>query len=130
MKKYFSIWSKKKTILHNQEKDRPYFHEREIWWCSLGANVGYKQDGKGDHFARPVVIVKKFNKEVFWALPLTTKPKEGRYYFPIDLGDKMERKAVLSQIRLIDAKRLRDKFAVVPQDQFELLKSAITALLQ
>lgn len=124
--KDFSAWNGKKTSIHNSSSQRAYFHEREIWWCSLGANIGYEQDGKGQYFARPVVVVKKFNKELFWALPLTTKPKNGKYYFVLDLGDGMERRVILSQLRLIDAKRLRDKVATVPQDQFQALKRRLS----
>jgi hypothetical protein len=77
-----------------------------------------------------VIILKQFNKEVFWALPLTTQPKNGKYYFPIDLGDGRERRITLSQLRLVDAKRLKNKFAVLPESQFIELKKAVIALLQ
>jgi mRNA interferase MazF len=130
MKKDFMRWHEEKSGIHCSGEERVYFHEREIWWCSLGANVGFEQDGKGERFARPVVVVKKFNKEIFWALPLTTRPKQGRYYFPIDLGDGRARSAILSQLRLLDAKRLKDKFSVLPQDQFLHMKRAVTTLLR
>ncbi len=59
----------------------PFFHEREIWWCSLGANIGVEEDGKNELFERPVLILRKFNKEMCWGLPLTTRKKEGPFYF-------------------------------------------------
>ena len=49
------------------------FKEWEIWWCSIGENVGVEINGKGSHFMRPVVIYKKFNRLFFTAIPLTTK---------------------------------------------------------
>jgi mRNA interferase MazF len=130
MTKDFWNWHTKKSEIHNRGERRVYFNEREIWWCALGLNIGYEQDGKGEEFTRPAVILKQFNKEVFWALPLTTQPKVGKYYFPIDLGDGRERRITLSQLRLIDAKRLKKKFAVLSEDQFLALKKAIIALLQ
>jgi len=130
MLKDFFHWHKKKSDIHNDTQSRVYFNEREIWWCSLGLNVGYEQDGKGEDFTRPIIILKQFNKEVFWALPLTTRPKVGKYYFPVDLGDGKERRITLSQLRLVDAKRLRNKFAVLPEKQFVELKKAVRALLQ
>ena len=72
--KDFLNWHRiKENIEFNN--NRVYFHKREIWWCSLGVNVGFEQDGKGKNFARPVLIFKKFNKEIFWALPISAKIK-------------------------------------------------------
>jgi len=51
----------------------PQFRELEIWWCSLGKNVGTEEDGKNNLFERPVLIFRKFNKEIFWGLPLTSR---------------------------------------------------------
>ncbi len=130
MQKDFKAWHTKKSNIHNNTLRRVYFNEREIWWCSLGANVGYEQDGKGDDFMRPVILLKQFNKEVCWALPLTTQIKNGRHYFPIDLSDGRERRAILSQLRLVDAKRLKKKLAVLPEKRFQELRKAVIALLQ
>ena len=130
MDKDFKRWHTKKSGIHNDQHVRVFFNEREIWWCALGANVGYEQDGKGDDFMRPIIVLKQFNKEVFWALPLTTQVKVGKYYFPIDLGDGKGRRVILSQLRLVDAKRLKEKLSVVPKKQFQELRKAITALLQ
>jgi len=129
IKDYFN-WHSKKTKIDKASGERVFFHEREVWWCSIGLNVGFEQDGKGEEFARPVIIFKKFNKEVFWAIPLTTRNKIGRYYVPVDLDDKIERSAIISQLRLIDAKRLRDKFNVVNETDFSKIKKAIIGLCQ
>ena len=130
MQKDFKTWHTKKSNIHNNTQRRVYFNEREVWWCSLGANIGYEQDGKGDDFMRPVIILKQFNKEVFWALPLTTQIKNGKYYFPVDLRDGRERRIILSQLRLVDAKRLKKKLVVFPEKHFQELKKAVIALLQ
>jgi mRNA-degrading endonuclease toxin of MazEF toxin-antitoxin module len=129
MSKDFGKWHPLKTKLHNVGI-RPYFHEREVWWCVLGDNIGFEQDGKGNEFARPALILKKFNNEIFWALPLTTKIKKGKYYAPIDLADGVERMVILSQLRLIDAKRLRDKVYTLPKSGFIEIQKAVITLLQ
>ena len=108
MNKDFKKWHDKKTSLHDKGS-RVFFHEREVWWCSLGLNIGFEQDGKGLNFARLVLVFKKFNNETFWAIPLTTKVKTGKYWFPVNLEDGIKRTAVLSQVRLVDAKRLYQK---------------------
>jgi mRNA interferase MazF len=114
----------------DEKRSRVYFHEREIWFCHLGANVGFEQDGKGELFGRPVIIFRKFNNEVFWALPLTTKSKKGRFYYPIDLKDGVHRMAILSQLRLLDAKRLYQKIAVITKADDKALEEKIIGLLK
>ena len=43
--KDFQNWHSLKTKLESLEKDE-LFREREIWWCSIGENIGFEQDGK------------------------------------------------------------------------------------
>lgn len=69
MKKDFKKWHDKKSQV-NEIEVRPFFHEREIWYCTIGANVGFEQDGSGEDFLRPVIVFRKFNSEIFWAIPL------------------------------------------------------------
>lgn len=129
MKKDFDKWNNKKTKVH-QTENRVFFHEREAWWCRIGLNIGYEQDGKGDNFARPVIIFKKFNNEVCWIIPLSTKIKKGKFYTPIDLEDKTERVAIISQLRLIDAKRLYQKIGVLSAVNYKKIQDAIINLCQ
>ncbi len=102
MQKDFKKWNEKKEKIHENER-RLFFYEREVWWCSLGANVGDEQDGTGKEFVRPVIVLKKFNKHLFWGIPLTTKEKKGKYYFSFLLSDRRNT-AILSQMRLFDSK--------------------------
>lgn len=114
----------KKADIHDVGS-RVYFHEREIWWCAVGANVGFEQDGKGENFERPVVIVRKFNKEVFWGIPLSKKIKEGPYYVSVHSDDQTPCVAIISQLRLMDAKRLLDKMGVLRKDEHVLIQKAV-----
>ena len=127
MKKDFDKWNKRKKRL-NGDSLRLFFHEREVWWCSVGVNVGFEQDGRGVCFARPVLIFKKFNNEVFWAIPLSTKIKKGKFYVPIELGDTVPRVVIVSQLRLVDAKRLIDKMSMIPADNYKLIQKAVINL--
>ena len=127
MEKDFQAWHNKKKQIQ-ERTDCIFFHEREIWFCHLGVNVGFEQDGKGENFGRPVVVFRKFNNEVFWGVPLTTREKGGKFYFPIDLGDGIPRKAILSQLRLIDAKRLYQKVVTIDTGTHKKLEEAIVAL--
>ena len=42
----------------DQLKKRPTIRQREIWWCSIGVNVGVEQDGKNSLYERPVLVVR------------------------------------------------------------------------
>lgn len=129
MKKDFQKWHKQKSEMH-AEKPYVFFQEREVWFCALGVNIGYEQDGSGEEFLRPVVIVKKFNNEIFFAVPLTKgRKKDKPFYFPFSFRRGVQSIAVLSQLRLIDAKRLRYKVGTVSRDDFKQLKTKIRRLL-
>ncbi|MEK9182238.1 MAG: type II toxin-antitoxin system PemK/MazF family toxin [Patescibacteria group bacterium] len=127
MKKDFKKWNNAKTEIDNSPR-RLFFHERKVWWCSIGVNVGFEQDGKGEYFARPVIIFKKFNNEVFWGIPLSTKIKKGKFYVPVELGDGVPRVAIISQLRLIDGKRLYQKLGVIRMENHKNLAEAVIYL--
>ena len=125
MEKDFHEWHTLKKNLH-AEKDRPFFHDREIWFCSLGSNIGFEQDGSGETFLRPVIVFKKFNKEVFLGIPLTKTLKRTRFYFPLTESPST---AILSQIRLFDGKRLQYHVGTVSEEEFEKLKEKFRRLI-
>jgi len=129
MEKDFWRWHDKKGNVDEKEA-RVFFHEREIWFCHLGANVGFEQDGKGENFGRPVIVFRKFNKEVFWGVPLTTREKGGKFYLPILSNDVESRMAILSQLRLLDAKRLYQKIGTIDSNTHKQLEDAIIKLAQ
>jgi len=131
MKKDFKKWHTRKERL-NDDKPRVFFHEREVWWCSLGANIGFEQDGKGGKFARPVLIFKKFNNEIFWALPLSLQIKSRKetahFYALVELEDGIARTAILSQLRLIDGKRLLTKVGMINEKNYTEIQKAVIRL--
>jgi mRNA interferase MazF len=124
MKKDFWKWHTKKEQIEEAE-GTALFQEREVWWCTLGTNIGYEQDGSSEQFTRPVVVLSKFNLDACLIVPLTAKPKKGKYYFSV--GDVSGRTAVavLSQIRFVDRKRLAVKIATMEQDTFDALTKAV-----
>jgi len=128
MKKDFLRWHKRKAQVDDIEK-RPFFHEREIWWCALGLNVGFEQDGGGEDFLRPIIILKKFNNEIFWGIPLTHTQKKARYYFGFVFNKNIQSAAILSQIRLIDARRLSHKAGDISEVDFDKLNKKFKGLL-
>lgn len=126
--KNFRVWHKLKLSL-NDSQIRIYFHESEIWFCHLGENIGYEQDGRGADFLRPVIILKKFNNQIFWAIPLTKTGKEGKYYHSFNFYRGVKSTAILSQVRLVDAKRLKYKSGSMKKEEFIRMKEKIKRLL-
>ena len=127
MEKNFKEWFQEKTEVHS-EKARPHFREGEVWFAALGANIGFEQDGRGGEYLRPVAIIRKFNNEILWAVPLTKTAKSGPFYFSFPLEGNTST-AILSQIRLVDAKRLFYRFGVMRVEDTEEMKKRLKALL-
>ena len=127
MQKDFREWQNQKSDLH-ENKVRAFFHEREVWFASVGMNIGFEQDGRGDKFLRPVIVLKKFNNEVLWCIPLTKNQKKGKYYFSFPLVGEIST-AILSQIRLTDSKRLQYKIGDMRAKDFDEIKEKLKQLL-
>jgi len=73
-KKDFAGWNTLKQNLDNrQNASVPTIEEREIWWCSIGINVGDEEDGHNALYNRPVLVVRKFNTRIFWGVAMTTQ---------------------------------------------------------
>ena len=76
---------------------------------SFGQNIGFEQNGSGDNFARPIMIIKKFNNHMFWVVPLSTKQKEYDFYFNYLDPNGLKVSAILAQMKLLSIKRLKRK---------------------
>ena len=108
------------------------FKERDIFYMNMGKNIGFEQDGKGENFVRPVVIIKGFNKNMFFGIPLSTKIKEGKFYYKFQFQKKDElvkNIALLSQMRLFSTKRLLNKIGVISKEDFIKMKNEFKNLI-
>lgn len=105
-----------------------YFKERDIWWASIGENIGSEEDGKGERFLRPILILRKFNRNLLLIVPLSTTDKEGAYYFRFKCKERVSN-ALLSQIKSIDSSRLAKKIGMISDGDFKLLKEKIRIII-
>jgi len=124
----FIRWTKVKIRVHFSQKTFN-FSERQIWWAGVGQNVGVEQNGKNDSFERPVLIFKKFNNEQFWSLPISTKIKANKYNY-IFIKDGREFCLSLSQLRVMDRKRLLRYVGDLSADNFAAVKAKIKNFLE
>jgi mRNA interferase MazF len=127
MEKNFDKWNEKKKE-HNKDDITIYFYECEIWWCAIGINVGFEQDGKGEQFSRPVLIIRKFSKNVFLGVPLTTSTRESKYHHSFHFLDATST-ALLSQVRLFDSKRLLVKMGKVSEKILEEVRERVRKIV-
>ena len=123
--KHFDEWSEqKKTIDTHVTKNSLYIKEREVWWISIGVNVGAEIDGKNELFERPVLIFRKVGREQFYGLPLTSKEKYGPFYRLVHYGDSVGN-VCLSQLRVFSTKRLIRKIDLVNEVEFAYLQDTL-----
>jgi|ERR1700733_5514815 len=129
MEKDFDSWNKEKIHLEDIGHDTLSFHEREIWWCSIGLNLGDEQDGKNELFERPVLILKKFNNKLAWILPMSTKQKDGMYYHNLE-HDGQKFSVMLSQLRLASTKRFHRFVRKISPHQFSIIQDKLIVLVK
>jgi mRNA interferase MazF len=129
MQKDFDRWNKlKKTLNALDEPDRLYFHEGDVWWARLGANVGFEIDGKHRDFSRPVIVLRKYNQYSFLALPLTTAGRPNRWRIAIGKVAGKQAFAVLSQLRNLDSARLYQKIVHIEPDLLVSIREAASRM--
>ncbi|MBU1657586.1 type II toxin-antitoxin system PemK/MazF family toxin [bacterium] len=131
MDELFNKWNEVKKIVQD-ENILVGFKNRDIFYMNMGKNIGYEQDGKGENFVRPVVVVKGFNKDIFFGIPLSTKLKEGKFYYQFSFKKQDEtitNIALLSQMRLFSTKRLLNKIGVIGKEDFQELKNKFKVLI-
>lgn len=128
MDKNYNDWNevKKETELITK---RVYFKERDIFWTRIGENIGYEQNGKGDEFQRPILIVKRYTNDMFLGVPLSTKLREGSFYFHFSFLDDRKSTALLVQHKLYSHKRLMKKMGMISTDDFEQLQIKLHNLI-
>ena len=129
MKKDFDIWNIQKQKIHNH-KMRKNYHAGDIWWVRMGVNIGFEQDGKHENFERPCLIIKGFNKEVCLIVPLTTKIKNNKFHSFVGKFARIDNYAILSQIKLIDTKRLVNQIGFIEYNLLSKIKKAIWDLIR
>jgi mRNA-degrading endonuclease toxin of MazEF toxin-antitoxin module len=71
----FDVWNVEKKQLHARE-NFPRPKRRQVWWFSIGQNVGQEQSC-ADGFGRPVLVVAVFGN-IFWGLPITSSDPDGK----------------------------------------------------
>ena len=129
MEKEFDRRNEKKKDLEIELSEKTlFFHEGEIWWCAIGINLGVEMDGKHDFFERPVLVVKKFNKDMFWGMPLTSREHSGVFYEKVCYAGKCSW-VIISQARAMSSKRLFRKIGKISEKEIASVRSIWKSLI-
>ena len=126
MKKFFE-WVELKEKLDGMTHAAPYVSEGDMWWASVGENVGSEIGGKNELFSRPVIVLKKLAHGFYFVIPTSTKPKKGTWYVIFKHQSK-DMVACLHQARTIDHRRLSSKLGTLDSEDFVRVKTGFHSL--
>lgn len=119
-------WNAVKKSIDNAQTKQGVKNQR-IYWTKIGQNVGNEVFGKGNNFARPVLVVSAFANDTFLGVPLSSKAqnKKGKFYHKfIDSKGKMQI-ALLGQVRIFDIKRVGAYLSKMDRENFAKIKEKI-----
>ena len=128
MNKDYKVWMPVKARINNGGSCPRGYKEREIWYASIGENIGFEEEGKGKKFDRPVLILRGFSRHLCCVIPLSTTNKQGKFYYSFDGNTGKISVALLSQVRVIDTMRLRHKIGIASKENFSEIKKKIKEL--
>ncbi|MFA5870976.1 MAG: type II toxin-antitoxin system PemK/MazF family toxin [Candidatus Paceibacterota bacterium] len=126
----FDNWNQiKKEINAREDKIKTFPKEGEVWMSNFGKNIGFEQDGSGDSFSRPILVIKKFNNQMFWVVPLSTKQKKFDFYHNYIDPDRNNVSVILAQLRLISIKRIKRKLYDFEKGELDIIKNKLKCFL-
>jgi len=128
----YNRWNIKKQdiqFLERPEEEKLYFKEGDVWWCSIGINIGNESYGKGKNFRRPVLVLKKLSADLCITLSLSTVLKTGTWFSDAVLNNE-NISVMLYQIRVLSKKRFYIKIGEFSQEDFVKTKEQLKMLLE
>ena len=129
MKESFDKWCNLKKEINRKNKI-PFFRDWQIWYISMWINIWFEQDWKKSNFSRPVLILKKFNKNLFLWISTTTVKKSWKFYDNLwDINWKINY-LILSQVRLYSSKRLLSHIWWISRENLKSIKEKINKLIE
>lgn len=121
--KAFLEWIGLKEKLNDANHKPPLVSEGDIWWASVGKNIGSEIHGKSDKFSRPVIIYKKLTCSFYFVIPTTTKKRSGTWFASFRHKEE-DGIACLHEARSIDHRRLFSKIGTLDDADFSHIKKS------
>lgn len=123
----FDQWNALKKNLDSKVFDL-YFKEGEVWWASIGRNIGTEVYGKGPLFRRPVLIVRKLSGYHCIVIPFSSKKKVGSWFTSLRIHGRTQ-VALLYQMKAMSTHRLESRMAQLSDDDLVRIKHQLRMLL-
>lgn len=125
--KNFDDWALVKKRI---DETQPYInpHEGTVWFCSIGENIGYEEDGKNANYERPVLVLRKWSQKCFLGLPLTRTVRSGTYFYTF-IFEGLVSCAILIQIRTFDYKRLSRMLGTISDHELYEIRKQLCGLI-
>ena len=123
----FHEWGLLKQKLDTLPRNK-LIREGDVWFCSVGKNIGHEEDGKNAFYERPVLIVRKFTADYFWGALLTSTIRTGPYSLNIHF-QKTIRCALLFHLRSYDTKRLQRYAGTVSRESLKNIRRTLANFL-
>ena len=125
--KQFRLWIGLKERLDDSTHRPPLVSQGDIWWASVGENIGSEISGKSGQFSRPVIVLKKLAHGFYFVIPTTTRTHHGTWYVPFRQHER-EMMACLHQARAIDYRRLSSKLGTLDDRDLGRVREGFAAL--
>jgi len=122
----------KKSPLLDRQTGKFLFKEGEIWYCSVGVNIGTEICGKNEYFERPIIVIRKSGRH-FVGLPLTSeKPNNPAFYYDVSYTFdqiKTESYILTTNPKSYDVLRLSRKIRRLNDKEFSQVKQKLNTYL-
>lgn len=126
-RKDFAGWAKVATWV--DELVSPDVNCGAIYWAYVGANIGYEQDGKGEYFTRPVLVLNKYGEHQVLVVPVTSTLRKGGYDMRV-MVQGMPHTVILNQFRTVDRRRIGDFIDQIGKAELAKIRERVASLVK
>lgn len=128
MKKEYKKWHRIKSKIEEGALNDITVKAGDVWWGSIGLNIGSEVDGKNRMFERPLLVTEVLDLGLITVAPLTSKLKTLPDRYQVSVNG-LASDVLLIQERTISIKRLQRKMGEISkQDLINIIDLKITKL--
>jgi len=125
----FNYWNFLKKKINSISNNDLFFKERDVRIATLGINIGTEQNGDDKFFNRPVLILKKINKDSLVVLPLSSVQKNSDFYYNFTNPFDKNVSIIIAQVKFISSKRLKRKLYRLDKIEFQKVKNRFAKVI-
>ena len=132
--KDFDNWNKEKKKLERRHPKSIICHNRQVWTCKIGENIG-NEISKSKPFIRPIVIINDYlGGDLIGIVPFSTQYSEKLSRFIVDLEEydflNKTSYAYTNHFRSMSKKRLIKKLGKIDILDYQSIISVLPAIIK